>query len=93
MFGFGTHELILIAVIVVVIFGATKIPALGSSIGEGIRNFKRGMREVREEEPEAERRVQALSSDTDDVKPSVGAAEGQPANSDTGNVSEGKDEA
>ncbi len=52
-FIFGTQELIVIAVIVVVLFGATKIPKLGSSIGEGIRNFKRGMREVEAEDEAA----------------------------------------
>jgi len=54
-FGIGTQELIVIAVIVVVLFGATKIPKLGASIGEGIRNFKRGMRQVEIEEEEAKK--------------------------------------
>lgn len=46
----GTPELIVIFILVIVLFGATKLPKLGASVGEGIRNFKRGMREVREEE-------------------------------------------
>jgi sec-independent protein translocase protein TatA len=41
MFGLGTTELIIILVIVVVIFGAGKLPQLGKGIGEGIRNFKK----------------------------------------------------
>ena len=49
----GTQELIIIAVIIIVLFGATKLPKLGSSIGEGIRNFKRGMREVEAEDEAA----------------------------------------
>jgi sec-independent protein translocase protein TatA len=40
MFGMGTTELILILVIVVIIFGAGKLPEIGSGIGKGIRNFK-----------------------------------------------------
>lgn len=55
-FGIGTQEIIIILVIVVLLFGATKIPQLGSSIGQGIKNFKRGMREVKEEEEEAQRK-------------------------------------
>ncbi len=55
-FGIGTQEIILILVIIVVLFGATKIPQLGSSIGQGIKNFKRGMREVKEEEEEAQKK-------------------------------------
>ena len=54
-FGIGTQEIIIILVVFVIIFGATKIPQLGSAIGQGIRNYKRGMREVKAEEEEAQR--------------------------------------
>lgn len=40
----GAMELIFILLIVVVLFGSTKIPQLGRGIGEGIRNFKRGLK-------------------------------------------------
>ncbi|MBW2413410.1 MAG: twin-arginine translocase TatA/TatE family subunit [Deltaproteobacteria bacterium] len=40
MFGLGIPELLIILVIVVVIFGATRLPQLGKGLGEGIRNFK-----------------------------------------------------
>jgi len=40
----GFQELLLIFLIVLVIFGATKLPALGRGLGEGIRNFKRGLK-------------------------------------------------
>ena len=41
MFGsLGMGELLVILVIVIVIFGANKIPQLGKGLGEGIKNFK-----------------------------------------------------
>lgn len=43
MFGFGVQELLLIFAILLVLFGATKLPQLGRGLGEGIRNFKKGL--------------------------------------------------
>ena len=40
----GTTELIIISGIVILLFGADKLPRLGSSIGESIRNFKKGVK-------------------------------------------------
>lgn len=45
MFGsFGPMELLLILAIVVVIFGASKLPQLGKGLGEGISNFRDGLK-------------------------------------------------
>ncbi|MBI5588056.1 MAG: twin-arginine translocase TatA/TatE family subunit [Deltaproteobacteria bacterium] len=46
MFGLGTSELILILLVVFVIFGAGKLPELGSGLGKAIKNFKRASSET-----------------------------------------------
>ena len=50
MFGLGVGEIVLILVILVVLFGASRIPELGKGIGEGIKNFKKGMKGGDEDE-------------------------------------------
>lgn len=42
-FGMGFGELVLILVIVMVVFGATKLPQLGDGLGRAIKNFKRSV--------------------------------------------------
>jgi sec-independent protein translocase protein TatA len=41
MFGLRMPELLLILLIVVILFGASKLPALGKGMGEGLRSFKK----------------------------------------------------
>ncbi len=40
----GFQELLVILLIVIIIFGASKLPQLGKGLGEGIRNFKSGLK-------------------------------------------------
>ncbi len=42
MFGIGTTELLIVLGIVLVLFGARRLPELGSGVGKAIRNFKAG---------------------------------------------------
>ncbi len=42
MFGLGTKELIIIAIILVLLFGAKKIPELANGIGQAVKNLRRG---------------------------------------------------
>lgn len=43
MFGLGTTELLLIAGAGIVIFGAKRLPEIGSALGKGFRNFRKTM--------------------------------------------------
>ena len=45
MFGLGATELIIILVIVVILFGAQRLPEIGKGIGEAIKNFKKSSAE------------------------------------------------
>ena len=45
MFGMGLPELLVILVIVLIVFGAGRLPELGENIGKGIRNFRKATSE------------------------------------------------
>jgi sec-independent protein translocase protein TatA len=53
MFGLGMQELIVIFLIVMVLFGAKKLPEIGKGLGRGIREFKRAT-DLRPEDEETE---------------------------------------
>jgi sec-independent protein translocase protein TatA len=50
MFGLGMPELLVILVIIIFIFGTSRIASLGKGLGEGIRNFKKGIKD--EDDPD-----------------------------------------
>jgi sec-independent protein translocase protein TatA len=61
MEGFGIEKLSLVLVIVLVLFGARRIPEIGASIGKGIREFKRGMSDAHDDTDRASSGVNTQS--------------------------------
>jgi sec-independent protein translocase protein TatA len=55
MGGFGFQELLIILIIVVIIFGASRLPQLGKGLGEGIRNFKSAVKTGEKEADDADK--------------------------------------
>lgn len=49
LFAFGTGEIILIALVILLIFGGKKIPELMRGLGKGVSQFKKGMKDIDEE--------------------------------------------
>ncbi len=46
MFGIGMQEIIIIALIILLLFGGKKIPELMKGLGKGVKSFKEGMNEI-----------------------------------------------
>lgn len=57
LFGLGGQELLLIALIVLLLFGGAKIPELMRGMGKGVKSFKEGMKEVDEVKKDIENEV------------------------------------
>jgi sec-independent protein translocase protein TatA len=56
MFGLGYQELLIILVIVLILFGANRLPELARSLGSSVKEFKKGVNEVRAEDAPAVRK-------------------------------------
>lgn len=54
MFGLGTQELLIILVLVMIVFGAGKLPQVGNALGKGLRNFKKGINDSEDDIEEGE---------------------------------------
>lgn len=88
MFGsFGWMELLLILFIVLIVFGAGKLPQLGEGVGKAIKGFKRSVHEANEAEPTAEdvsAPPQGASPSTLSAQPESVAAQAPPVAAGTG---------
>ena len=74
MMGIGFPELMIILVIIMIIFGAGKLPEIGAAFGNSIKNFKKSMKEAEEsdeeksEEPKLEENATASLEDPESVE-------------------------
>lgn len=50
MFGLGYQELLIILVIVLILFGSSRLPELARSLGSSVKEFKKGVNEARSED-------------------------------------------
>ena len=74
MFGLKMGELLIIFLVVLVLFGGTKLPQLGSSLGQAIRNFKKGFGgDSAEAQGEAQRQDALSTGGQDANKPGTRA--------------------
>ena len=61
MFGLGAQEIMLILLIAVFVFGGEKLPEMAKGLGKGLREFKRAMEQVDNEEKEQKGPMQVIS--------------------------------
>ena len=70
--GIGFPELMIILVIIMIIFGAVKLPEIGSAFGNSIKNFKKSMKEAEEIQEATNLESTETSEGSDGSEPSEG---------------------
>ena len=56
MFGLGAQELLIILVIVLILFGANRLPDLARSLGSSVKEFKKGVNELKDDTASAQKK-------------------------------------
>lgn len=69
MFGLGTGEIILILVVLVIFFGANKLPQLGDSLGKSIKGFQKAM--SGSDDDKKKKQVEASATEAPPVPPAA----------------------
>ena len=59
VFNFGFWEIVIIALVVLLLFGGKKIPELMKGLGKGVKNFKEGMKEVENDVKDIKKDIEA----------------------------------
>ncbi len=73
LFGIGMTEWIIIGAAILLFFGATKLPKLGKGLGEGIRNFKKGIKGELDENGNAIEKTDSPERPAHEEKPTTEA--------------------
>ena len=60
----GTQEIILIALVVLLLWGGKKIPELMKGLGKGVKSFKEGMNEISPDSSEGEKKKNILKNNS-----------------------------
>jgi len=79
MMGIGFPELMIILVIIMIIFGAGKLPEIGSAFGNSIKNFKKSMKEAEEIQEATNLESTETSEASDGSEPSEDETTKEPA--------------
>ena len=79
MMGIGFPELMIILVIIMIIFGAGKLPEIGSAFGNSIKNFKKSMKEAEEIQEATNLESTETSEGSDGSEPSEDETTKEPA--------------
>lgn len=59
--GLGTTEILLICLLALILFGGGKLADIGKGMGEGIKNFKKGIREANDEDEADDKKAAATT--------------------------------
>jgi sec-independent protein translocase protein TatA len=90
MMGIGFPELMVILVIIMIIFGAGKLPEIGSAFGRSIKNFKSSMKEAEAEELDAENSSESTEGETaESTEPTESTESTEEVKADEGTVAKG----
>ena len=79
MMGIGFPELMIILVIIMIIFGAGKLPEIGSAFGNSIKNFKKSKKEAEESQEAKNLESTETSEDSEGSEPPEGETTKEPA--------------
>ena len=66
LFGIGMQEVIVIALIVLLLFGGKKIPELMKGLGKGVKSFKDGMKEIEADDKDDDKLIVHVGVESDD---------------------------
>lgn len=73
MFGLGPTELVVIAIIVLLIFGAKRLPDIGKGLGGAVRELKNAKKELRSDKANPDQNKQPVEGKAEETPPSLEA--------------------